>query len=82
MISFTTASAAANDPDQRHPTPIALLANADIDPLFKGVVEATEEAIVNALVAARTMTGADGHTFYAIPHDRLRELLRHYGRLQ
>ena len=82
VVSFTTASAAANDPDQRHPTPIALLPNAGIDPLFKGVVEATEEAIVNALVAARTMTGVDGHTFYAIPHDRLQALLRQYGRLR
>jgi L-aminopeptidase/D-esterase-like protein len=45
------------------------------------VVEATEEAIVNALVGARDMTGADGRTFYAIPHDRLRSLLNHYGRL-
>jgi L-aminopeptidase/D-esterase-like protein len=81
MIAFTTASAAANDPDQLHPTPIALLPNAGIDPLFKSVVEATEEAIVNALVAARDMTGADGHTFYAIPHDQLRSLLKHYGRL-
>jgi D-aminopeptidase len=82
VVSFTTASAAANDPDQRHPTPIALLANKDIDPVFKGVVEATEEAIVNALIAARDMTGADGYTFYAIPHDRLRALLKQYGRLQ
>jgi L-aminopeptidase/D-esterase-like protein len=81
MIAFTTASPAANDPDQLHPTPIALLPSAGIDPLFKGVVEATEEAIVNALVGARDMTGADGRTFYAIPHGRLRSLLKHYGRL-
>jgi D-aminopeptidase len=82
VVSFTTASAPAADPDQRRPMPIALLPNTDIDPLFKGVVEATEEAIVNALVAAQNMTGADGYTFYAIPHDQLRALLRHYGRLQ
>ncbi|HVW68842.1 MAG TPA: P1 family peptidase [Steroidobacteraceae bacterium] len=81
VVSFTTAIADANHPDQKNPSPIAALPNAAIDPLFKGVVEATEEAVVNALVAARTMTGADGYTFYAVPHDQLRSLLKHYGRL-
>jgi D-aminopeptidase len=80
IVSFTTASAAANDPDQKHPSSIAQLPNDGIDPLFKGVVEATEESVVNALVAARTMTGADGYTFYGLPHEELRRLLKHYGR--
>ena len=44
-------------------------------------MQATEEAIVNALVAAETMVGADGHKAVALPHDRLRELLRKYNRL-
>jgi len=44
-------------------------------------VQATEEAIVNAMLAARTMTGADDLTVYALPHDRLRAVLRKYGRL-
>jgi D-aminopeptidase len=44
-------------------------------------VEATEEALVNALVAAETMTGVDNHKAVAIPHDRLREVLRKYNRL-
>ena len=52
-----------------------------ITPLFNATAEATEEAIVNALVAAETMTGVDGHTVYALPHDRLREVLRKYNRL-
>jgi D-aminopeptidase len=82
IVSFTTASAAANDPDQTHPAPIAQLANDGIDPLFKGVVEATEEAVVNALVAARTMTGADGYRFYGLPHAQLRAILKRYGRSQ
>ncbi len=51
------------------------------DPLFDATVQATEEAVINALVAARAMTGADGVTVPALPHDRLRKLLRHYGRL-
>jgi L-aminopeptidase/D-esterase-like protein len=51
------------------------------DPLFDATVQATEEAVINALVAAKTMTGANGVTVEALPHDRLRELLRRYGRL-
>jgi len=81
IVSFSTASAAANDPDQKHPSSIAPLPNEDIDPLFKAAVEATEESVVNALVAARTMTGADGYTFYGLPHEELRSLLNHYGRI-
>ena len=44
-------------------------------------VEASEEAVVNAMVAAETMTGKGGTRVYAIPHDRLREALRKYNRL-
>jgi L-aminopeptidase/D-esterase-like protein len=51
------------------------------DPLFDATVQATEEAVINALVAAKTMTGANGVTVEALPHDRLRELLRRHGRL-
>ncbi len=80
IVSFTTASAEANHPDQKHPASITPLASSGIDPLFKAVVEATEESVVNALVAARTMTGADGYTFYGLPHEELRRLLRQYGR--
>jgi L-aminopeptidase/D-esterase-like protein len=52
-----------------------------IDPLFSATVEATEEAIVNALVAADEMTGAHGTWFPALPHDELRTILRRHGRL-
>ncbi|HUA35112.1 MAG TPA: P1 family peptidase [Candidatus Binataceae bacterium] len=51
-----------------------MLSNAHMDPLFAASAQATEEAIVNALVAAETMTGIDGHRVDAIPHDRLREI--------
>jgi hypothetical protein len=50
-------------------------------PFFQATVEATEEAIINALVAAETMTGADDHVAVALPHDRLRAVLRKYNRL-
>jgi D-aminopeptidase len=52
-----------------------------LDPLFRAVTRATEEAIVNALVAAETMTGFKGRTVYALPHDRLLEILKHYNRI-
>jgi L-aminopeptidase/D-esterase-like protein len=80
IVSFTTASADANHPDQKHPSSITPLPNNGIDPLFKAVVEATEESVINALVAARTMTGADGYTYYGLPHEELRRLLKSYGR--
>ena len=53
-----------------------------IDELFYAVIEATEEAVVNALVAAGTMTGRDGITAHAIPHDLLRSAMERYGRLR
>ena len=53
-----------------------------IDALFDAVIEATEESIVNALVAARTMVGRDGVTAHALPHDRLLEVMSRYGRGQ
>jgi D-aminopeptidase len=61
---------------------VAMLSNDDIDPLFDATVEATEEAIINALVAARTMTGINGNTLHGIPHDQVRDILRKYGRLK
>jgi D-aminopeptidase len=54
---------------------ISALVDPWISPLFWAVIEATEEAIVNALVAARTMTGRDGITAHALPHERLRALV-------
>ena len=80
IVAFTT-SGVANHPDQKAPSPIAQIASAGIDPLFNATVEATEEAIVNALIAADTMTGVDGHRYYRLPHAELRELLKRYGRL-
>ncbi len=54
------------------------LDDAWISPLFWAAIEATEEAIVNALVAAETMSGADGHVAHRLPHDRLVEVWRHH----
>jgi D-aminopeptidase len=60
---------------------VAVLPNAAMDALFEATVEATEEAILNAMVAAETMTGRDSLTVPALPHDRLQAALRKYGRL-
>jgi D-aminopeptidase len=60
---------------------LAMLPNERMNPLFDATAEAVEEAIVNALVAAETMTGVNGRTVHALPHDKLREVLRKYNRL-
>jgi len=60
---------------------LQMVPNDQMGPLFEATVEATEEAIVNALVAAQTMTGINDHKVEAIPHERLREVLRKYNRL-
>jgi L-aminopeptidase/D-esterase-like protein len=80
IVTFSTAGT-ADDPDQHTPSPITPVASSEIDPLFEGTVEATEEAIVNAMVAATTMTGADGLRLFGLPHDELRAILQRYGRL-
>jgi D-aminopeptidase len=59
-----------------------LLRDEVLDPFFGAVVEATEEAVINSLVAADTVTGRDGRAAYGIPHDRLTRILRDHGRLR
>jgi D-aminopeptidase len=55
---------------------VLTVSNERISPLFQATVEATEEAIVNAMVGAETMTGIGGHTIDALPHDKLTELMK------
>jgi D-aminopeptidase len=59
---------------------VKLLANERMNPLFYAAIEATEQAIVNALLAAETMTGRGGTTVYELPHDALHDLLQRHGR--
>jgi len=61
---------------------VRAMVDRGIDPLFEAAVEATEEAIVNALVAAETMTGRDDIVAHRLPHDRLIEVMRRHGRLR
>ena len=81
FIAFSTAGAAEVSKEAGL-ADLKMLPNDLINPLLRATVEATEEAIVNAMVAAETMTGIDGNRAHAIPHDRLREVLRKYNRLK
>ena len=80
FLAFSTANPGANNPAQ--PThAVQTVPNDLLDPVFSAVVEATEEAIVNALVDNQTMVGRDDHRVEALPHERLREILKKYHRL-
>jgi D-aminopeptidase len=68
-----------DDPTGRGTYAVRAAGDIVIDRLFDGVIESTEEAIVNALVAAETVTGRDGITAYALPHDRLRSIMAAHG---
>jgi D-aminopeptidase len=61
---------------------LAMLPNDRMNPLFEATIQAVEESIINALVAAETMVGIDDHKVIALPHDRLREVMRKYNRLK
>ncbi len=79
FIAFSTANAGAGL--AKKPVSVEMLPNNQMDDLFEATVQATEEAVVNALVAARTMTGYEGHTVQALPHDQLRAVLKKHNRL-
>jgi D-aminopeptidase len=79
FVSFSTANPGAGGSKGIHD--LKMLPNDSLDPIFLATVQATEEAVVNAMVAADTMTGINGHTAIALPHDRLQEVLKKYNRL-
>ena len=81
FIAFSTANKNVWAADQVTHS-VQTVPNDLIDPIFGAVVEASEEAVVNALVDNQTMTGAGNHRVEALPHDRLRELLKKYNRLK
>jgi D-aminopeptidase len=79
FVAFSTAN-----PEAAKPTgtiQLMMLPNDRMNPLFEATVQATEEAIVNALISAETMTGVDGHKVIALPHDRLKQVMRKYNRI-
>ncbi len=80
FLAFSTANPGAVGSEGVHQ--LSMLPNDSLDPIFLATVQATEEAVVNAMVAAKTMTGIDNHTVVALPHERLREVLKKYNRLE
>ena len=80
FVAFSTANPKAAK--AKSAEAVTMLPNDRINPIFQATVQATEEAIVNALLAAETMTGADGARVYALPEDRMLAALRKYGRLR
>jgi D-aminopeptidase len=79
FIAFSTAS--TGTPGEHGVRAVRMLGENRIDPVYEATVQATEEAIINAMLAAKTMRGADEYVVPALPHGRLKEVLRKYGRL-
>ena len=80
FMAFSTANpGAANESEI---VSLQMIPNSRITPIFSATVQATEEAIINAMVAAQTMTGRDGNTVYGLPHQRLKEVMKKYNRLR
>ncbi|MBA2565508.1 MAG: P1 family peptidase [Gemmatimonadetes bacterium] len=80
FVAFSTANGETVAADSAFS--VRMLPNHRLDPLFAATVQATEEAVTNAMIAAETMTGADDVRAYALPHERLREVLAKYNRLE
>lgn len=80
FLAFSTANEKAFHRDEN--TTVETLANDQITPLFEGTVQAVEEAIINAMVAAETMEGNNGNTAYALPHDLLIDILKKNNRIK
>jgi D-aminopeptidase len=84
FLAFSTAnpgavSSKSNQPNNVHP--LTMLPNDSLNPIFLATVQATEEAVINAMIAAETMKGINDHEVIALPHDRLREVLKKHDRL-
>jgi D-aminopeptidase len=79
FIAFSTSNSGASATE--HIVNLKMLPNEKLEPVFSATVQATEEAIINAMIAAETMTGIENHKVIALPHDQLRAVLKKYNRL-
>jgi L-aminopeptidase/D-esterase-like protein len=79
FIAFSTANPHAGE--TKGLRSLTMVPNDSLDPIFLGTVQATEESVINAMVAADTMTGINGHTVMGLPHKELQDVLRKYNRL-
>lgn len=88
FLAFSTANQGADEGNSAQPpftepnAKVERMQSWKMDPMFTAVVQATEESVINALVAAKTMVGADYWVVPAIPHDQLQEVLRSHGVLK
>ena len=88
FLAFSTANAGADEGTSAEPpfvgpnAAIQRMQSWKMNAMFTAVIQATEESIINALVAAKTMTGADYWTVPALPHDQLQQVLRKHGQLK
>jgi L-aminopeptidase/D-esterase-like protein len=80
FLAFSTQSPATNEKGTHQAWHV--LSKEALDRVYKATVEATEESVVNALIAAETMTGKNGNIFYGIPHEQVKTILKKYNRLQ
>jgi L-aminopeptidase/D-esterase-like protein len=79
FIAFSTANAHSESGEK--PVDVKMLPNDTLDPIFAATVQSVEESIINAMVAAETMTGIENHKVIALPHDKLVAVLKKYNRL-
>ena len=79
FLAFSTAN--RSNEKSKGEAAVRMLANDDLNPFFRATIEATEEAVVNAMLAADTMTGADGLRVYGLPGEEVMKALRKYGRV-
>ncbi|MCQ3938490.1 MAG: S58 family peptidase [Chloroflexi bacterium] len=82
FLAFSTANPQAMRANEKGMTSLQALSNDHLDPILFAAVYATEEAIINSLVAAEDMTGHNGFSVKALPHEELRELLKQHNRLK
>ena len=79
FLAFSTAN--RSNEKSKGEAAVRMLANDDLNPFFRATIEATEEAVVNAMLAADTMTGADGLRVFGLPGQEVMKALRKYGRV-
>lgn len=82
VVAFSTASEMRIRPDEERIRQVPRLSEDDLSPLFQAVVEATEEAIYNSMLKATAVTNAQGRLIEALPVERVKELLKKYGRMK
>ncbi|MGE3874853.1 MAG: P1 family peptidase [Parvibaculaceae bacterium] len=81
FLAFSTANEEALSAKRGELRRMETIGNGDIDPLLVATIEATEEAIIDSMIANQTMVGRDGNRSVALPHDRLIDVMKKYGRM-